>query len=196
MKTPIIKNLEKKLSRIKKPSLKYKPRKQRFEDHSRNCDFDPNTGLGHSYRWYELTKVINGKLVLNSFRYSITTAKHINKVVFLLRELGVKYIIIDAPYGLQDLEACRIELARQFAEATVELKYARKKNNWRLKGVLKKLKNARTIGLTFSNKFLKQALEQAENKREYRNEKLRHKRLSLLQMHSFSDIRKPALEVL
>lgn len=34
--------------------LRFKPTKGLFE--GANVDYDPETGLGHSYRWYELAK--------------------------------------------------------------------------------------------------------------------------------------------
>ena len=72
-----------------------------------NCVFNPETMHATSYRWYDLLKMINGKVVLNTYRYSTSTGKHIRDVQGVLHNLGVNYETIEAPQGLQRLEEAK-----------------------------------------------------------------------------------------
>ena len=73
-----------------------------------NLVFNPATKKAYSYKWYELVSVINGKLVLNTYRYSNTTARHYREVSCLLDKLGINIDMrIEAPKGLQNLESAK-----------------------------------------------------------------------------------------
>lgn len=71
-----------------------------------NVTFNPNTKVAVSYDWWTFVSVINGKLVFNNHRYSITTARHQYKVMDLLLKLGMKPdLIINTAYSLTNNEA-------------------------------------------------------------------------------------------
>lgn len=72
-----------------------------------NVSFDPNTGLGLSYGWWQITRRFpNNALVFNSYKYSVTTQGHQKKLKKLLGELGMTiHYEIEAPDGLQDLSS-------------------------------------------------------------------------------------------
>lgn len=91
-----------------------------------NLDFNPKTGLGHSYDWYEITKTIQGKLVLNTYPYSVTTRKHVRKLEELIEQLYISVTRIEAPEGLQNLQAAADYSLEQWAKESVRVKYARK----------------------------------------------------------------------
>lgn len=55
-----------------------------------NCTFDPAKVEAHSYRWWRFAAVIEGLVVFNNYRYSVTTAKHQSKVRSLMNDLGIK----------------------------------------------------------------------------------------------------------
>jgi hypothetical protein len=55
-----------------------------------NVIFNPNTIEAFSYRWWKFVKVIDGLVVFNKYRYSVSTAKHQAKVRQLMIELGIK----------------------------------------------------------------------------------------------------------
>lgn len=55
-----------------------------------NVTFNPETVEAYSYDWWGFVKKIGGKVIFNTYRYSVTTAKHQSKVRSLLRELGIK----------------------------------------------------------------------------------------------------------
>lgn len=72
---------------------------------SNNLYFNPETMHATSYRWYDLLKVVNGKLLFNSYNYSNSTIKHKHKLSHVLNSLNItpdEYI--DAPQGLQRLD--------------------------------------------------------------------------------------------
>ncbi len=70
-----------------------------------NFYFSPETMHATSYSWYDLVKKINGMNVLNTYVYSSSTSKHINKVRRLASELGIKFDLeLNAPRGLQSLD--------------------------------------------------------------------------------------------
>lgn len=55
-----------------------------------NVTFCPRTMKAESYNWWRFVKIIQGKVVFNNYKYSVTTAKHQRKVANLLEELGLK----------------------------------------------------------------------------------------------------------
>jgi hypothetical protein len=70
-----------------------------------NVTFNPDTCEARSYEWWAFTKTINGVLVFNDHRYSVSTAKHQSKVRALLRDLGHDIgLVVDARCGLQNDE--------------------------------------------------------------------------------------------
>ncbi len=84
-------------------SFKVKPRNNRLEISS--CYIDLRDWTGYSYNWYEICKVINGQMVLNSYNYSPTTIKHYHKVRTLLNQLGIEVTEVRCPRGLQDIQS-------------------------------------------------------------------------------------------
>lgn len=169
------------LKRAEKPledllPLKFKKRARVFENYKASCGFNPANGWGHSYRWYELTKVIRGKLVLNTYNYSSCTTKHVAQVRRLLDLLKVDYVSIEAPRGLQDLEAATLRTAEVIARAAVENKYARKPSKYSAERAKTLLESSKAIGLKVTQARLKTALDKAEADRTARLEKQRTKR--------------------
>lgn len=84
--------------------MKFMQRAQIYK--ASNLTFNPANNESHSYDWYLLTKVIDGKMVLNTYGYSNSTIKHVYKIRRLLESLGRPiHLTIEAPKGLQDLGA-------------------------------------------------------------------------------------------
>lgn len=84
--------------------MKYYSRSNMYK--ASNVSFNPATNIALSYDWYQLTRVINGTMILNKYVYSNSTAKHVYKVRQLLADLGRPvHLVIEAPKGLQDLGA-------------------------------------------------------------------------------------------
>lgn len=157
--------------------LDYRVRDGVFRNSSGSCEFNPETMYAHSYEWYDLVKVIDGVVVVNSYRYSIQTAKHIWKVQDVLKTLGIKYVELEAPRGLQDLErALRHELETQAARV-VASKYGRDKRRLPYKiQDSKALKLLASFGYKASRAMRADHLKLAEIAREGRLERARKAR--------------------
>lgn len=86
-------------------ALPYQIRNKIFKGCNGKLTFDPATGLALSYfNGYQIAKRINGRMVLNSYRYSVTTQGHVETLRNLFGQLGISYREIEAPKGLQDLQ--------------------------------------------------------------------------------------------
>lgn len=74
----------------KPTSLKFMKRAGIYQGSNYNVTFDPKTKHAISYKWWTFVAMIEGKLVFNNYRYSVSTSKHQNKIRSLLQELGIK----------------------------------------------------------------------------------------------------------
>lgn len=70
-----------------------------------NLKYDENSKIAYSYDWYQVAKFINNKMILNTFNYSATTLRHVYKIRKLFDDLGIEYLTLEAPQGLQNLES-------------------------------------------------------------------------------------------
>lgn len=61
-----------------------------------NVTFNPVTLEAHSYKWWKFVAKIDGLVIFNNYRYSVSTSKHQAKVRSLLATLGVN-IDIEMP---------------------------------------------------------------------------------------------------
>lgn len=160
--------------------LNFRVKRCYFENYKDSCGFDPETMHAHSYRWYTLVKRVKGKVVLNSYRYSVQTSKHISKMRDVLSKLGIKYVELDAPRGLQDLEACHAYELAVYARSIVNEKYARNSNKRWVKSSSKRLnkplKLLASFGYRTSLKMLSEAIERAEASRRERLNEAKAKR--------------------
>ncbi len=59
-----------------------------------NVIFDPINFTATSYNWWYFVRKIQGKVVFNNYRYSVSTAKHQYKMWRLLHELGIKVDLV------------------------------------------------------------------------------------------------------
>lgn len=79
--------------------MKYMKRSQIYQ--ASNVTFNPQTKRAYSYSWWRFVDVIEGKTVFNNHGYSNSTRKHQNKVMCLMRDLGIKIdLLIDTNYSL------------------------------------------------------------------------------------------------
>lgn len=115
---------------IKKPNL-YK---------AANVLFDADKIEAYSYSWWSFVKIIEGKVVFNSYRYSVTTAKHQSKVRRLMNELGVKIDVeVQTKESLADqsIKALKLNTAKVLIEREERLKQQRKDSYQRRKAKMK-----------------------------------------------------------
>jgi hypothetical protein len=85
--------------------MRYHKKTDCYYNSTKSLRHDPASGASYSYNWYLLTKVLNnGILLVNDFSYSVTTMKHLN---IMLRHYNYpeNSIYIEAPQGLDKLEA-------------------------------------------------------------------------------------------
>lgn len=85
-------------------TLSWGPKRGTFKGSNGKLTFDPISGEGRSYDWYSIAKVVKGVQLVNNYAYSVTTSGHASSIRSLLTELGIKFEIVEAPKGLQDLD--------------------------------------------------------------------------------------------
>lgn len=85
------------------PSLKHFPRLNLYKYHS--LVYNPDTRIATSYDWYQIFKVINGIRCLNTYSYSVTTAKHVSILRQFFNHCRDDIFFFDAPRGLQNLDS-------------------------------------------------------------------------------------------
>ncbi len=160
-----------------KSAIPYKVRSNQFR--SGNLDFSAENMLGHSYDWYEITKQIKGFVVLNTFSYSSSTAKHVGKLHSVLKMLGISYKEIEAPKGLQDLNLSRDHHVMELGYAIVLSQYERKGRygKFLVKKHTKALEVLKSLGVKHSKASIKEAILDAEKSRIRKNIELKRKRL-------------------
>lgn len=101
------------------PVLKYKRKAGIYSNSTGRLTFNPNTLDAHSYRWWRFVAKVDGLVIFNNYRYSVSTSKHQNTIRNLLADLGIK---IDLELSLrngiewQSLEDLIIEAEEQLCD--------------------------------------------------------------------------------
>lgn len=95
--------------------LKFRARAGIYSNSTGSLTFEPNTITAHSYRWWKFVAVVEGKVVFNNYRYSVSTSKHQGLVRRLLEQLGIKIDLeLPLPQGINsDSLATLIETAEE-----------------------------------------------------------------------------------
>jgi hypothetical protein len=120
-----------------------------YEKYSKGTGgFDPETGRAHSFEWYDLGRVFAGQYVVNSYCYSQQTRRHYYSLCDTLKILGVKYIEVEAPSGLQDLDAAMKNATEKYADMMIKKKYARTATyfNWQVRYWAKQIDILHNLG--------------------------------------------------
>lgn len=98
-----------------------------------NVTFNPETKDAFSYAWWRFVAVVEGRLIFNNYRYSVTTAKHQHKVRSVLNELGIKIDIeMPLPRGIrhdQTLAEMIIEAEEYLCDQVLESEMKREARN-------------------------------------------------------------------
>lgn len=139
-----------------------------------NLTFDPETGEGSSYKWYSIARKFGKIQVLNTYGYSRSTIKHVWKVCGVLKDLNVPYVTIDAPYGLQDLDAAMEYNAVEREKALILAKTARKPKKYESSALhyLSSIKFLKKLGIKHDeNKAKALAVAEIEEDRRRRKER-------------------------
>ena len=64
--------------------------------------YNPSSEVATSYDWWVLLRRVNGVLVLNTFRYSMSTGRHIRNLKKLLDSKGIKYLEINSEENIHE----------------------------------------------------------------------------------------------
>ena len=73
-----------------------------------NVTFNVETLEAYSYGWWSFVKVINGEVVFNEYRYSVSTSKHQTKVLSLMSQLNIKIDrFVQCKDGLQHISTIK-----------------------------------------------------------------------------------------
>jgi hypothetical protein len=87
--------------------MKYFSRLKMYKSH--NVKFNPETMDAHSYSWWRFVARIDGKIIFNSYRYSVTTAKHQREVRAILNDLGIKIDLdLQLPNGINSYDLAEL----------------------------------------------------------------------------------------
>lgn len=144
---------------------------------SKNTEIDLVNETGHSYGWWELLKRINGHLCLNTYIYSPTTGRHISSARGTLQALGIKFLEIDAPRGLQSLDSANQYAATEYGKAVIQHRYARTVT-YVVGTAMARIRRLEKIGAAPTERMLEHAVEQAELNRSQRLEAARAVRVA------------------
>lgn len=108
--------------------MKYMKRSGLYQASNYNVTFDPKTTKAYSYKWWAFVAVVDGLVVFNNFRYSVSTSKHQSKIRGLLNTLGIKIDVeMPIPKGLQTIQGIEGKQAMreliEIGEETLCLKF-------------------------------------------------------------------------
>lgn len=173
----ITRNTDATTRKLKTP-IPWKPRLGEFR--RANLTFNPMTGEGFSYNWYQITRVVKGVMVLNSYPYSVTTAKHVGLLRRLLGSLGIPYRECYAPKGLNgDTVEARRMTAETIGRWTVKARHSRdgRMGTWETR-LCRELSQGivALTGKPLTTKELKAGEELAEIERKERLERAKQRR--------------------
>lgn len=91
------------------PNLTYKKKFNMYTNSTGSLTFNPETKEAFSYKWWKFVAMVEGKVIFNNYRYSVSTSRHQLKIRELLSQLNIK-IDLQLPlpkgingYCLQDL---------------------------------------------------------------------------------------------
>lgn len=83
-----------------------------------NVVLDTQAMTATSYDWWYFVKRVNGKIVFNDYRYSISTAKHQRKVRSVLAALGIKIdLVVELKESLNKLGIAELTVKQLKAES-------------------------------------------------------------------------------
>jgi hypothetical protein len=107
------------------PGFKWRPRLGMWTDGVNN-EFNPETLVATSYRWWTYVAKIKGKVVFNSYYYSSQTSSHQGHMRDLLKKLKIKIDVeVEAPSGLNKLNEALEHAYTELYKAELSQKHSR-----------------------------------------------------------------------
>lgn len=159
--------------------LQFYKRLNVYKTGNANLTWCPEKQVGHSYRWYEIAKRIKGKLVLNVYKYSVTTSGHVGELHWLFKEQGLEFVEVQAPRGLQNINEALPYTLECIESLKLKMTNARKTSNWdkqQLAELQTQLETLKGLGLRVTKVALKNATDRALKTREIRLQRQRDNR--------------------
>lgn len=165
-------------------AFKYQPHKRHIKlSQSAHVDLtQPDTISAYSYDWWQMLVIIKGEVFFNSYRYSVTTAKHQSALRAFLSAMKISYSELPMAKGFQDGN-CELETAcRELGELRIKLSHSRKKDQHtkrradKLEKAIFKFASLNDIKVKEVKDRINAGLKTAELARESRLQSLREKR--------------------
>lgn len=97
--------------------VKYMKRANIYKNSTGSFTFNPETFEARSYNWWVFVAKVEGKVIFNNYRYSVSTSRHQRLMKNLLNELGIAIDIqVELPRGI---ETSSLETLFETAEETL-----------------------------------------------------------------------------
>ncbi len=82
--------------------MRFIKKRNQYENSTKTLTINLAEMTSYSYNWFSMLLEIDGKVFINSYKYSNTTAKHTATLRFMLQKHGIPFQEIDAPNGLTE----------------------------------------------------------------------------------------------
>lgn len=151
---------------------KFHVRACEFTNYSNKYFFDPINLHAASYGWWDMLRLVNGKLIWNSCNYSCQTAKHQSQLSRQLDLLGIKPdLIVDTKANIRSMSEIQWAYEKKLAELIVKRENCQKKSleyyDCQIKQTVELMDSLQTakVGVRFTLKGLQEALAKARENR-------------------------------
>jgi hypothetical protein len=164
--------------------VKYYKRLKKYK--SSNFEFDLASQNATSYGWWDLMNVQKGKVVFNTYIYSISTAKHIGNLHSIVNALGLKSVIyVNSAVNIKNsdwIETYSRKLTKEIL--LIETTIDRKRNkSWYMRQLKQYKTELKKLESVFKFKLTKKDIDQIRidvlNAEKSRLEQAREKRAEL-----------------
>lgn len=168
--------------------LDYGPNRKTFKGCNGKAEYNPATKVATSYNWWKFTLPIGRVVILNTYRYSVTTSGHQSDVKNLLIELGETVLRLNVGRGsltaTKFKERALIDLYERLAQNHIVLNRKgtrpdmikdRKQDNMRLFALIKRVKK---LGAVITSQMIETINKDAEETEQARLKKAREDRES------------------
>lgn len=116
--------------------MKHLKRSNTYSNSTGSNTFNPNTLEAYSYRWWKYLGKVEGKLVFNNYRYSVSTSKHQNETRSLMSQLGIKpdlYLPLPSGINSQSLQELIVTAEEYLCQKFLEQELKQQERNERAK---------------------------------------------------------------
>jgi uncharacterized protein Veg len=160
--------------------MRWQVKNLQFKGHRGKCDFDPLKMQAYSYNHWQFVRMIKGKVVFNSYRYSMTTGTHQGTVASIMRRLGIKIDLeIETGNSLSNFE--NAALPSLYEELFVlEIAHASKNakdRSWDISDLKKRIAKAKSLGAVITSEKMELIKQECQKNEADRLQKARKTRV-------------------